>query len=69
MRQAATDGAAVADRQMGHMGHRAGQNRQVPGNDRRCLELMVARQRADADVVVGLGDEGQVGDAVDVDEN
>ena len=69
MRQAAADGAAVADRQMRHMRHRARQDRQVPGDDRRSLELIMARERADADRVTGLLDEREAGDAVDIDQN
>ena len=69
VRQAATDGAAVTDREMRHMRHRAGENRLVPRDHRRGLELMVPYERADADVRRGLPDERQVLDAVDVDED
>ena len=41
----------------------------MPRNDRRRLELMVARERANANCVLAILDGGQTGDPVDVDEN
>ena len=41
----------------------------MPGNNRRCLELMVTRKRADANILLGLSNEGQASDPVDVDED
>ena len=42
--EAAADGAAVADREMRDMRHRAGEHRQMPRDHRRGLELVMTRR-------------------------
>ena len=69
MRQAAADGAAVADGQMRDMRHGAGHDRQMPRDDRRGFELK-CRVSAPMRIVVRiLLDKGEAGDAVDIDQN
>ena len=69
MRQTAADGPAIADGEMCHVRHGARKNRQMPGDDRRGFELIMACERADTYVLSRLLDKGQVADPVDVDEN
>ena len=68
MRETAADGAAVADGEMRHMRHGVGKDRQVPGNQRRGLELKMPRQSTDADARRRVLDERQALNAIDIDE-
>ncbi len=68
MRETAADGAAVADGEMRHMRHGMGKDRQMPGNQRRSLELKMPRQSTDADGAACVLDERQALNAIDIDE-
>jgi hypothetical protein len=69
VRQTSAERAAIADCEMRDALHGGAQHREMPGDDRRRLGRMMARERADANGVLVLRDESEPGNPVDVDED
>ena len=68
MSNRATDGATVADLRVADVAGGVCEQRNVLLEHRRGLDLSVVRECADGDVVTGVTNVRQVGDAADVDE-
>ena len=68
MREAAADGAAVADRGVRDMGDRFGQQRRVRGYFRRSQEIDMTGQRTDPDDIAGHRNAAQLGEFADIDD-
>ena len=63
VREAAADGAAVADRRMRDMGDRFRQQRRMRGDFGRSLQIDMARQRADGEDIALHRDAAQFGES------
>src|SRR5262249_8988822 len=69
VREVATDGGPVAHQRIGDHPGGVEQQRVRSRHDGRFLELVLARERANGEVVAPLLDVGEVAEAVDVDEH
>jgi len=54
---------------MRDMRHRRAKDRQMPGDHRRHLKLMMARERTYSDLIVRLLNESKVGNTIDIDQD
>ena len=69
MDQGAADGAAMAHLGVADLAGSVGQQRDLPGEQIAGVDGVVPGERADGDLVAVLADEGEVGEAGDVDEH